>query len=178
MDFRKHKLIMLLSAVLILIGISVSAVAVSVNKKPDISSGSFQNLYADRIEITVENTEFEIKKASAEAETVTLSLFITLRKTQPDFYGILNNLTFSGIAYDNIVFTALNSNTENKTPTGLILGATDKTADTYKWQMDVTFSVVSTGTYPAILTFDYTTGFTYETSQQKILEIPVTINVK
>lgn len=178
MNFKKHKIFLLTAAVLILIGISVSAVAVSINKKADVSSGSFQSLIADRIEIIVENTDFVIKKTSDDTETVTLTMFISLKKTQPDFYGIINSLTFSGIAYDNIVFTALNEATEGKTPDALILGATDGAPESYKWKADITFSVKGTGSYPSILKIDYTSGMNKSSSQQKLLEIPISISVQ
>lgn len=178
MNLKKHKAVMIILSVIALIGISVSAVALSSPKAPDVSSGNFKNLYADRLEINIENTDFEIIKSSEEAETVTVSSIITIKKTQADFYGILNSLSFSGIAYDSILFTALNSNTEDKTPFNMILGVSDNEPDTYKWQMDVTFSVKGEGVYPAVLTLDYTTGYTKETSQQKILEIPFSITVK
>lgn len=178
MNLKKHKAVTIIISVLALIGISVSAVALSSPKVPDVSSGNFKNLYADRLELNIENTDFEIIKSSEEAETVTITSIISIKKTQADFYGILNSLTFSGIAYDSILFTSLNSVTEGKTPFGMPLGASDKTPDTYKWQIDITFSVKGKGIYPAVLTLDYTTGYTKATSQQKLLEIPFSITVK
>lgn len=178
MNLKKHKAVMIIISVIVLIGISFSAVALSSPKAPDVSSGNFKNLYADRLEINVENTDFEIIKSSDEAQTVTITSIITLKKTQADFYGILNSLTFSGIAYDSLLFTSLNSVTEGKTPFDMTLGASDKAPDTYKWQMDVTFSVKGNGNYPATLTLDYTTGYTKDTAQQKLLEIPFSIIVK
>lgn len=178
MNFRKHRIILTLLAILLLIGISVSAVAVSQSLKPDVSSGSFQNLIADRIEIIVENTEFTIKKASDDIETVTLTMFLSVKKTQADFYGMINSITFSGISYDNIVFTALNEDTENKTPDSLILGAKNGNPDTYKWQIDVTFSVKGKGSYPSSLSIDCISGMSEITSAGRLFEIPIGIEVE
>ncbi len=178
MNFRKHKILLTAISVILLFGICISAVAVSQSKKPDVVSGSFKNLIADRLEIIAENTDFTIKKSSADIETVTLTMLLSIKKTQADFYGMLNSLTFSGVAYDNIIFTAKNSVTEGKTPESLILTATESTPDIFCWQLDITLSVAGKGTYPATLTLDYTTGLTQKASQNRFIEIPITITVE
>lgn len=178
MNFRKHKIIMTVASVVLLLGIFVTAIAVSQNKKPDIVSGSFKNLIADRIEITVENTDFTINKSSADIENVTLTMYLSVKKTQADFYGILNSLSFSGVAYNNMIFTAKNTVSEEKIPENLVLSATDGTPDTFCWQIDINLAVAGKGTYQSTLTIDYTTGLTQKTSQNRFVEIPITINVE
>ncbi len=178
MSFRNHKILLTAVSVILLLGIIITAAAVSQNKKPDTASGNFSNLIADRIEIKAENTDFTIKKASDGIETVTLTMFLSVKKTQADFYGILNSLSFSGLAYDNMVFTAKNSVSEGKIPQALTLTATDNEPDIFCWQIDITLSVAEKGTYPAVLTLDYTTGITKATSQNRYIEIPISVNVE
>ncbi|MBR3767127.1 MAG: hypothetical protein IKL10_02685 [Clostridia bacterium] len=177
MNLKKHKIAMLIVSVILLIGITVSAVATVGGKKPSVQSGSFENLIADRIEVTLENTDFTLNKSSSDTETFTLTFYLTMKKTQADFYALINNFTFSDISYDNIVFTALNEKTQDKTLNDLFLTAQNGEPDTFKWQVDVTLSVKDAGKYTSLIKIDYTSGMTQNTATQKLMEIPITITV-
>ncbi|MBR3596889.1 MAG: hypothetical protein IKL47_07950 [Clostridia bacterium] len=174
---KKHKLILTAVSVLVLIGLSVTALAVAGGKKPSVQTGGYENLIADRIEIKLENTDFVLKKSSADAEKFTLTFFLSLKKTQADFYALVDSFDFYGISYDSIVFTALNEESEGKTLDGLILPAENGQAKEMKWQIDVSCSFVGKGSYEGKIKLMHTTGITQDTSQQKITEIPVTVTV-
>ncbi len=175
---KKHRLLLTVISVFALLGICITAFAVVSAKKPDVTSGSMQSLIADRISVTLENTEFRIKKSSSAAEKYTLTMFITTMKTQGDFYGIINSLRLSGISYDNMVFTAHTPAAEGKTLDKLTLTATDGAPDTYKWQIDVTLTVSDKGTFTPEFILDYTTGTAADDAQQKLMRIPLTITVE
>ncbi len=175
---RKHKILLTLISVLVLTAVFITASAVTGGKKPDIKAGKAENLISDRISFTLENTEFTIKKTAEEAEDYTLTMFLEVKKTQGDFYGIINSFTLSGIAFDNIVFTDLTGNEETKIPASLVLTATDGEPDVFRWQVDVNLSILGKGTYTAMAMLSYTTGTSEAAAMTKTAEIPVTITVE
>ncbi len=175
---KKHIFLIMGVCAVLIAGITIGAMSIVGGKKPTVESGSFENLIADRIEITVENTEFTLTKSKDSAEQFTLTLFLSAKKTQADFYAMINSFRLSSIAYDNIVFTALNSETEGKTLDSLLLPANNGEPETLKWQVDITLTVSGRGTYESAIMLDYTSGMNKHSAQQKIMEIPVIINVE
>lgn len=178
MSAKAKKITALLSVIILLTGISFTVGAIIGGKKPSVQSGDFENLIADRIEITLKNTDFVLKKTESGAETFTLTCFLTAKKTQADFYAMINSFELTDLAYDNIVFTALNGNTEGKTLNSLSLTATGGSPDIYSWQVDITLSVIGKGVYNSALKLDYTSGMTENTAQSKTMEIPLKITVE
>lgn len=175
---RKHKIFLTLISVTVLLAVTITAFAVAGGKKPALQSGGFASPVADRIAISIENTEFSLKKSNDSAETYTLTCYITLNKTQADFYAIINSFSLTGIAYDNIVFTALTDAAADKTLDSLVLTAKDGEPEILKWQVDITLSVMGKGTYNPVMKLDYTSGVTEDTSSHKFIEIPMTVTVK
>ena len=175
---KKHRLLLTIISVLTLISVCITAFAIVSEKKPDVTSGKTENLIADRISVVFENTEFRIKKTADTPEEYTLTMYLSVQKTQGDFYGIINSFRLSGISYSNIVYTALTSVAENKTLDNLILTATDGTPDTYKWQIDVTFTASEKGSITPEFILDYTSGTAEDDAQQKLMQIPVSITVE
>ena len=173
-----NRLTILITSIILIIGITVTAFSVGNGKNPSVQAGEYQNLIADRIEITVKNTDFRIKKTTDSAETYTLTLTLSAKKTQPDFYAVINDLTISGVAYDNVVFTALTRAAENKTLKNLTLTSTNGEADLFSWQIDATMTFSGKGVYNATLNIDFTSGITRDTAVQKLTEIPITITVE
>ncbi len=168
----------LVSVIVLLAGISITVFSVAGGKKPAVQSGNFANTIADRIEITVENTEFVLKKSSDKAESFTLTMFISAKKTQPDFYAVLDSIELTSLAYDNIVYTAKSEAAENKTVNSLPLTSTNGEADIFSWQTDITLSVLGKGVYNSVLKISYTSGITKNTAQSKFMEIPIKITVE
>lgn len=175
---KKHRLILTAVSVLVLFAVTVTAFAVIGEKKPAIQSGGFHSPYADRIAVSFENTDFTLKKSTDTKEAFTLTSFITLNKTQADFYALINSFTVSGISYDNIVFTALTPAAENKSLDSLMLTSSNGEPDIMKWQIDITLSVQGKGTYHPVIKLDYISGITEATAIHKFMEIPLTVTVK
>lgn len=175
---KKYRLLLAGVCIVLIFGISITAISVVGGKKPTVEAGSFENLIADRIEIKVENTEFTLKKSNDSPEQFTLTLFFSAKKTQADYYAMINSFNITGISYDNIVFTALNSETEDKTLDSLILPAKDGEAELMKWQIDITLTVSGKGTYESAIRLDYTSGINKNSAQQKIMDIPLEITVE
>ncbi len=175
---KKHKIFLTVISVFVLISVCVTAFAVVGAKKPDVTSGKTENLIADRISVIFENTQFNIRKNTSAEESYTLTAYLTVNKTQGDFYGIINSITLSGIDYDNIVYTALSPAAEGKTLEKLTLTATDGSPDIYKWQIDVTVSVSEKGEADPEFIIDYTSGTEEYDAQQKLMRIPLKITVE
>ncbi len=175
---RKHKLILTLISVLVLSGIFITALAVAGGKKPDISAGKAESLIADRIAFSLENTEFTIKKADEKAEKYTLTMFFETKKTQGDFYAVINSLTLSGIDYESITFTALSDKAQGKTTDALVLTATKGEPDVFRWQVDITLNLAKKGTFSPKIKLSYTSGTTKNSAMEKFTEIPLKITVK
>lgn len=177
MSKTSKRIVLLLSVIILLAGISITVFSIAGGKEPSVQGGSFQNLYADRIELTVENTEFTLTKSTDDIESFTLTSYITVKKTQADFYGMIDSFEITDISYDNVVFTALNDVTENKTLDSLLLTSSDSSPDTFRWQVDITMSVLGKGVYNSSFRINYTTGMNKDTAQSKFIEIPVIITV-
>lgn len=175
---KKHRLLITGVCIVLLFGIGITAISVVGGKKPTVEAGSFENLIADRIEIKVENTEFTLKKSTDSPEQFTLTLFFSAKKTQPDFYAMINSFSLKDLSYDNIVFTALNDETEEKTLDYLLLPANNGEPEEMKWQVDITLTVAGKGTYESAIKLDYTSGMNKNSAQQKIMEIPLKITVE
>lgn len=178
MKLKKHRILLSVLSLILIIGITFSVNAIVGAKKPSVTAGEFLNRIADRVEITLENTVFTLKKSTTGAEKFTLTMYLCAKKTQGDFYGIINSFELSGIAYDSIVFTALNENTTDKTLDSLVLTSTNGQPDTFKWQIDVTMSVSGKGVYTPSVKLDIVSGMTKTTAQNKLIEIPLSITVK
>ena len=174
---RKHKILLTVISVIVLSGIIVTASAIVGGKKPDVTAGKTENLIADRIAFSLENTEFTIKKASEAPEDYTLTLFLKAKKTQGDYYAVLEEFSLSGIAFDNMVFTDLTGKAEDKTINSLTLTATDGEPDLFSWQIDLNLSIAGKGTYKATAELTYTSGTSESSAMTKTAEIPVTITV-
>lgn len=175
---KKHRIILTLISVFVLISICVTVFAAVGAKKPDIVSGKTENLIADRISVTVQNTEFTIKNKASAAEEYTLTIYLTAAKTQGDFYAVINSLKLSGISYSKMVFTALSEAAEGKTLDYLTLTAKNGVPEEYKWQIDVTLPIESKGEYAPEFIIDYTSGTKADAAQQKLMRIPLKITVE
>ncbi len=178
MNPKKHKLFLTIISCVLLAAVSLSVFAVSNRKSPEAVSGKFENLIADRIELIIENTQFTLKKTSDSVEDYTLTFYVTAKKTQGDFYAVINSFAISDIAYDNIVFTALTDAAEKKTLNGLLLGATDGEPEVYKWKVEMTLGILGKGEYTPVIKIDYTSGISEAAAQRKLMEIPLTITVE
>lgn len=175
---KKHKILLTLISVLVLAGIIITASAISGGKQPDITAGKAENLIADRIAFSLQNTEFTIKKTSEEAESYTLTMLLEAKKTQGDFYCMLNSFTLTGLSYDSLVFTDLSGSEEAKSTDSLLLTSTDGEPDIFRWQIDVNSVFTAKGTYTATAKLSYTSGTSESSAMTKTAEIPVTIIVK
>ena len=178
MNSVRNKFVITLLVSVLVIAITVSATAVIGGKKPSVQSGSFENLIADRIELTLENTEFKLVRSSQATDTYTLTMLLSAKKTQADFYAVLNSFSITGIENDSLVFTALNSVTENNAIEELMLTATNGEPDTFHWQIDLTLKMAGKGTFSPKINIEYTSGLTKESATSKLLEIPLTITAE
>ena len=175
---KKHKILLTAVSFFLLAGIVITAFAVTSGKRPHITAGKEENLIADRIHFSLENTQFTVKKSSDKPESYTLTMFFEAKKTQGDFYAVLDSFTLSGIGYDSIVFTALSEKAENKTTDSLLLTATNGEPDLFRWQVDINLSLEKKGAYEASVILNYTSGTSEDSATEKLREIPIAITVE
>ena len=178
MNFNKKRILPAFLSLILVIAVAFSVNAVVGAKKPSVTAGDFENRISDRVEIILENTSFTLNKSTDKAEKFTLTMYLSAKKTQGDFYGIINSFNLSGIAYDSIVFTALTEKAEGKTLDNLTLSSTNGTPDTFKWQIDITLSVSGKGVYSPCVKLDILSGITKNSAQNKLIEIPLKIDVQ
>ena len=105
-------------------------------------------------------------------------MFFEVRKTQGDFYGMINSFTLSGIDYESITFTALSDKAQGKTTDSLVLTATKGEPDIYRWQVDITLKLTEKGTFTPKVKLSYTSGTSEDSAMEKFTEIPLKITVE
>ncbi len=141
------------------------------------SQGETQSYIVNRVNITFENTEFTFDNAAA-GDLLTCKAHVSIEKTEPDFYGVLNSITISGTPLSSTVFSAGKNNDSAVSPKNAILPVSDEKTVPLEW--DVEFSFVYDGEttiYNLTADIDYTTGVSKETTQRYITSVPITVSV-
>lgn len=174
---NKRYLWFIIAVIILVIGITVGVYADN-NQESIKAEGSFSNPIADRISISVDNTNFTIIKSNDSRETFDLFFDLSVKKTQPDFYVKINSIEMKDISYDKILFTSLNKDTDGKIPDDLLLEGHNGECKELKWNCDITLSFSGKGTFHPNLIIEYTSGVTKETSIKKQMTIPFIITVK
>ena len=161
------------AALVVLIPLTVWAI--KSGKAPETHSGHFSRQIIDRIDFSVENTEFQLKKTATLPEDFTLSFYLSAKKTQADFYGRIDSVRITGIDYDNVVFLPQNENCDGMTLNELLLPVKDGEPAEVKWRADLTFTAQTASPLSPVLEITYTSGMTYQSADTHILEIPLSV---
>ena len=172
---KKSTLFSIVICVALVILVPLTVWAVKSGKAPQSQSGSFTRKIIDRIDFSVENTEFVLEKAGNGPEDYTISFYFSAQKTQADFYGRIDSVKVNGLTYDNIVFVPQNDNCDGLTLTDMLLPVKDGEPAEVRWRADVTFTASDTRTLSPVLEITYTGGMSEETADTHILEIPLSI---
>lgn len=163
-----NKKIIIAICVLLAIAVPVGAIALnSAKTKPETVSGGYFSTVVDRLNISVDGTEFTYaEKPEGDCEC---TFILTVSKTEPDFFGEIESLWFDGIENANIVFESLGDTPDGANPEGLVLSAKDDKPIEYSWRV-----TVSAPSFPsdAKLIFKARTGLTKLTSETWEKEIP------
>lgn len=168
----KTRLIRVCACAVLLCVLAVTVTAVLYSR----SSGSVVQYIANRVNITVDNTEFEFDSAEI-GDTLTCTLYVTIEKTEPDFYGLLNSIYIDGIDTISTVFTAGEDNGSANLPLSVYLPASDDEVYALEWEVSFSFEYDGQDEYELSLVLDYTTGVSADVTQQYITTVPITVSV-
>ena len=172
---KKSTLFSIVICVLLVISVPITVLAIRSGKTPQAQSGSFSRKIIDRIDFSVENTEFVLKKSSDGPEDYTISFYFSAKKTQADFYGRIDSVRINGLPYDNIVFFPQNDNCDGLTLTDLLLPVKDGEPAEVRWRADLTFTAADVRPLSPVVEITYTGGMSEETADTHILEIPLSV---
>ena len=164
---------MICAALVILVPLSVWAF--KTGAAPKAQSGQFVRKIIDRIDISVDNTDFILAKPAADGSDYTVSFIFSAKKTQADFYGRIDSVQIKGIAYDNIVFVPQNEYCDGMTLNDLLLPVADGEPAEVVWRGDMTFHAADDATLSPVIEVTYTSGMSRQTADTHILEIPLSI---
>jgi len=174
----KKTSVKILICVLLVLSLSLSVYAVQKAIKPTSQTGGYEQKLLDRVNLSVENTDFVLTKTADGEETFYITFTFSAGKTEADFYAEINSFSISGIEFENIIFTADEANKTSVNPDGLILGVKNGKPIQYKWTAQMTFNIEEKGTYTPLLEIDYTSGTSKENSEDRYFSVPLTITVK
>ncbi len=170
---NKKKLTVILSVIFILL-IPITVFAVISAQKADVTKGGFSQNTVDRLNINIDATEFAFKKS--DSGTYMIEFTLTAEKTEGEFYGMLNSVEFSGLDFDYMLLTGENG--ENTAINNTVLPSVNGTPQTLSWNVQIPCKITSAGEYTAEFSVSYTSGLTKDTSDSRVLTIPISITVK
>lgn len=132
----------------------------------------------NRVNITVSDTEFLFGDVDSDGELLCRTT-VTIEKTEPDFYGVLDSITLSGQDFGYTIYTAGADNGDAVLPEDAVLPCGDD--GTYPLEWEIAFTVPyeeGTNEYAVSIDFVYTTGIKTNVTQQYKTSIPVMITVE
>jgi len=166
---KKNRIIALASALAIIITASVIA-AIAINR-PVSSGGSYYRDIVDRVSFYVENTEFRLQKANSGEYQIDFSF--SAKKTEPDFYAVINSIDVESISYKSLIFE--NTSGDDYTPENAVIPAENGKTKEISWDIKMTFSDAISENTEFYLVIDYVSGMTADTSDEHLLRIPMEI---
>lgn len=167
----KNKKIIITALALAIIIAASAALGIAANRQK-ASSGKYYRDIVDRVSFTLENTEFELTKSSGKDHEVVFSF--TAKKTEADFYAVINSIDIEGISYKSLIFENT-SNSENYLSENIVLPAENGEAKEISWNITMTLSGDISENTDFFFAVDYTSGMTPDTTDEHILKIPMKI---
>ena len=175
---KKSTLISIAVCAALVILVPLSVWAFKTGSAPKSQSGQFVRKIIDRIDISVDNTDFILEKPAAGGSDYTISFVFSAKKTQADFYGRIDSVQVKGLSYDNIVFLPQNEYCDGKTLNDLLLPVADDEPAEVRWRGDMTFHAADSAPLSPVIEITYTSGMSRQTADTHVLEIPLTIQYK
>lgn len=173
MKNKKTKYLCAFLAALLVLCLPLGVFAVKNGLFPSSFSGGYDSVKTDRVDISLDKTEFTLTKTSEGPQTFLLSAVLTVRKGEPDIFARLNSVDVSGINCNYVLFTAAEDNGDERTPEGLVL-RTDKPL---RWTVEISLDAAAKTTILPELTVDFDSGLTEETADGHLLSIPLEITI-
>ena len=173
---KKSTLISIIICTALVILAPVTVWAFKTGAAPKAQSGQFVRRIIDRIDVTVDNTDFVLEKPAAGGSDYTVSFLFSAKKTQADFYGRIDSVQIKGLVYDNIVFVPQNEYCDGLTLHDLLLPVTDGEPAEVVWRGEMTFRAEEPAPISPLIEITYTSGMSRQTADTHILEIPLSIH--
>ena len=129
-------------------------------------TGNVKRETIDRVDFTLENVEQTF--SPADGGRYSAELTFSARKTEADFYTMINNITVSGAGVEKTEIECAPDSAEQKSAIGALLPAKDGAPLTMKWTVRVYFSAESAGEIPMTLTVDFTSGVKKEAANRSL----------
>ena len=127
----------------------------------------------NRVNFTLTNTEQTFSPADGQ---YVAELQFTASKTEPDFYAVMNNISLSGMGFENLEVIPTE---DTAVPfSGAVLPAQDGECEEMTWLLRITFSAQSGTTLTPTLTIDYTSGVKAEAANRRLFEAPLTFIIE
>lgn len=161
-----------MAAILLVSTVTVIAFA---GKKPTAQSGEYYRTIIDRMEITLSPTRFSFGRETDGAESFSLPLTLTLKKTEADFYCKLLGVEVEGLTPDAVTVVDETGNGP-LTKDGVFLPVRDGEAVPLTLSVTVDFTADSADALSPSLVLHYVSGLTKETADERYLAIPLEIS--
>ena len=174
----KKRIRALFAALFVLLCVPLTVFAIRAGAGPSKRSGGYYHTLVDRVDISVDSTEFTLKKSVSGAETFTVPFTLTLLKCEADFYATLDDLEITGVDYAQAEFLCATPGMESVRPAGLALPVLNGESVPLTWNVTLTADFAKKGAYTGAIRIAYTAGLTKETADSKLMEIPLTFNVE
>lgn len=136
-------------------------------------TGSVVSKTVNRVNFTLTDTEQTFSPADGQ---YVAELQFTASKTEPDFYAVMNNISLSGMGFENLEVIPTE---DTAVPfSGAVLSAQDGECEEMTWLLRITFSAQSGTTLTPTLTIDYTSGVKAEAANRRLFEAPLTFIIE
>lgn len=170
----KRKKLLTAGICLILISSLIITAAAVVKYSFTSSAGKTIIETVNRIDIKVSATEFTYEDVGQDG-MLTCTTTVSLRKTEPDFYGQLHSVTVSGADFGYTVYTAGKNNGTALLPQEVALPSEKP----LEWEITFTVPYIEgQNTYDLSLDINYTTGIKVNTNQRYMTNIPIKLTVE
>lgn len=174
----KRKKMLAVAAVIIVLSITlITAAAVTIYKYSE-ADGKMISKTVNRVNIEVANTEFTFDKPD-DSGALLCTTTVSIEKTEPDFYGLLNSITLSGQEFEYTLYTAGKDNGDSAVlPQNVTLPVKD--GETYPLTWEISFAVPyeeGKNEYNVSLDINYTTGLKSNATQRYLTSVPINITV-
>ena len=141
-----------------------------------LTAAPFESPYLNRIHLSADATQFVFMRA--ENGKYKLSFSLCAKKTEADFYAMLDSVQLSGLPYDKIRFTAAPENGNTVSLFGAELPTNEENVpQPLCWTVDIEFSAAESVTYTPQLILTYTSGTKYAQTERYRTEIPMLVKV-
>ncbi|MCD7827712.1 MAG: hypothetical protein LUG85_04170 [Clostridiales bacterium] len=174
---KRNKILISVLSLVIITVLVVTAAAVTKTKSTS-ASGTYESKYVNRVNIQVENTDFEFEKPADDGSLYCVTT-VKIEKTEADFYGKIDSITLDGQDFGYIIYTAGENNGENaELPENVLITASEEDNAPMEWEIAFTIPYTEgQSSYDVTLNINYTTGVKTTVTQSYLTSVPITVNV-